>query len=443
MISNIQDKSVFTVSESKIKLLKTGIDFALESFEKTVMKRKRKISASDLILFCITLYGGNASYRITNSQFINKKITNTTTNAYFERIKKLNPCDVNKISDYLCNFYYDTCYPKNRQRFIAIDGSEMALLFNFKESGYKTNLKKEYCKAKLDPLYDINTGLIINMNPFKNDNEQQHLISQTNFLTDSDVIVADSGFFSFDVVSNFVQKNINFLLRVKSDACGEIKSQLIIDNKEFDIKINIKGNTFRLVRYYINNVPYVILTTLFNFTVEKIKNIYWQRWHIETLFRELKEDHGLNDLNTKNENTLELKLAFLRLIYVIIGFLLFGIDKKEAKNIDYTIQINRKVVKQTLSFVYDLLFEKKEKKSTLYISKLVCSIKKLLDESIKVSLIYCKKGRTHERRRKTPTTKSYHKYYSENENSNCNNKNKNTINQISIIKEVNYLIDSM
>ena len=438
MVSNIKDKSIFTVSESKIKMLKIGIDFALENFEKTTTKRKRKITSTDLILFCINLYGRNKSYRVANSQFVNKGITKTTTNAFFERIKKLNACDVNKISDYLCNFFYDSFYPKNQQRYIAIDGSDMSLLYNFKESGYRTNVNKEYCKAKLDPLYDVNTGLCINMDPFKNNNEQQHLITQTNFLTDKDVIVADSGFFSFDVLSNFAQKNINFILRVNGTACNEIKSQLLIDDKEFDIKINIKGNVFRLIRYYIKDIPYIILTSQFNLTVVKIKNIYWRRWHIETFFRELKEEHGLNCLNTKNEHSLKLKLSFLRLMFVIIGFLLFGIDKREAKNIDYTIQINRKAVKATLSFVYDLLFEKKENKSKIYISKLVCAIKKLLDESIAISLIYCKKDRTHERRRKSPVTKSYQKYKNGNsdDNDKNKNKNKNTINQIPVIKEV-------
>ena len=430
MIFNNQDKSVFCVSESKIKMLKIGIDFALENFEKNVTKRKRKISASDLILFGINLWGRNKSYRVTNSQFVIKKITKTTTNAYFEKIKKLNSCDINKISNYLCNFFYDSFYPKNEQKFIAIDGSDITLLYNFKDLSYRTNLKKKYCKAKLDPLYDINTGLCINIDPFKKDNEQANLITQSKFLIDKDVIVADSGFFSHAVLLNFVDRNINFLMRVKSNACNEIKSQLIIDNKEFDIKITINRNVFRLIRYYINNIPYVILTSLFNFTVEKIKNIYWKRWHIETFFRELKEDHGLNNLNTQNEHSLELKLAFLRLMFVIIGFLLFGIDKIEAKNIDYTIQINRKAVKETLSSVYDLLFEKKEKKSEVYISKLVCNIQKLLNETIEASLIYCKKGRSYERRRKSPITKSYQKYQNDDIN-----ENKNEINQIPIIKE--------
>ena len=292
----------------------------------------------------------------------------------------------------------------------------MALLYDFKYHDFMVNNKKCYCKAKLNPLYDIDTGLCIDFGLFKKDNEQSSLISQIPKLSPSDTLVTDAGYFSFKVISDLANNRQNFIMRVKKSACKEIRDQLLIDNAEFDIKINIKGNVFRLLRYYIKEKSYIILTNLFNKTIESIKILYWRRWHIETFFRELKEDHCLNDLNVKNINSLELKLSFIRLIYTILGFLLFGIEKKDAKCSDYTVQVNRTVIKDTLTnYVYKLLFNNNKNiinSSKVNNSDTINEIKKLLFNAIQKSLTYCKKERYFDRKRKSPNTKSY-QYYGE------------------------------
>lgn len=94
-----------------------------------------------------------------------------------------------------------------------------------------------------------------------------------------------------------------------------------IDNIVNDVPVKI-------IKYTKNNKDYKLITdikdySIFNLlvlwtSIEKLSNIYWKRWTVETNFKEIKFKCSLNDQNVNSEVTLNNKIKTLQFIMLCL-----------------------------------------------------------------------------------------------------------------------------
>ena len=112
---------------------------------------------------------------------------------------------------------------------------------------------------------------------------------------------------------------INYIFRLKTN---------------FNIVKNLENNDYtftedniekRVIKYTIKNEDYYLLTNLFNKTIEELKENYWSRWEIEINFKKTKYNLSLNNIKSKNENSLKQEIYINNLAFILYYFL--KIDK--------------------------------------------------------------------------------------------------------------------
>lgn len=116
-----------------------------------------------------------------------------------------------------------------------------------------------------------------------------------------------------------------------------MRSDYISNSKSPDYEL-----TIRFVRFKLTDDTYEVLATSLPeeiFSVGDLKEIYRQRWGIETGFRELKYIMGLSAFHSKKENSI-LQEVFARLtMYNFSMFIIMEIRPKE-KDRRYQQQVN-------------------------------------------------------------------------------------------------------
>lgn len=157
------------------------------------------------------------------------------------------------------------------------------------------------------------------------------------------LIIVDRGYESYNVFANFMERNVDFLIRVKQErtAMREV-AKLPMEELDTDINFTItttqtnadKENGYiyiqthrnknrvyskntnsgrfdfptpysmklRIVRFKLDNNLYETLATSLprSFSFEEIRELYHWRWKIETSFRDLKYGLGLTHLHGKS-----------------------------------------------------------------------------------------------------------------------------------------------
>ncbi|MFQ7353394.1 MAG: transposase [Coprococcus phoceensis] len=100
--------------------------------------------------------------------------------------------------------------------------------------------------------------------------------------------------------------------------------------------------TIRFVRFLLDDNTYEVIATSLPeeiFSMEDLKEIYHQRWGIETGFRELKYILGLSAFHSKQENSI-LQEIYARLVMYNFSMLIAQHVKPKEKDLKYRLQIN-------------------------------------------------------------------------------------------------------
>ena len=100
--------------------------------------------------------------------------------------------------------------------------------------------------------------------------------------------------------------------------------------------------TIRFVRFLLDDNTYEVIATSLPeeiFSMEDLKEIYHQRWGIETGFRELKYILGLSAFHSKQENSI-LQEIYARLVMYNFSMLIAQHVKPKEKDLKYKLQIN-------------------------------------------------------------------------------------------------------
>jgi len=230
----------------------------------------------------------------------------------------------------------------NGYHLLAVDGSDVSFYGMPGETEYicQTGGGERDCHMiHLNALLNLGSNRYIDaaMQPIHEKNEYLALCTMVDRYpaekADRTIFLADRGYASFNVFTHILKKESFFLIRAKDIERKSFTSNLSIPHEgEFDLVVPVtvirrltkklrslpntvylnakatfdfleygSNDTFtlnlRIVRFQLSSGEYELLITNLpskEFDSEKIKDLYFLRWGIETSFRGLKHNIGLN-----------------------------------------------------------------------------------------------------------------------------------------------------
>ena len=146
------------------------------------------------------------------------------------------------------------------------------------------------------------------------------------------------------------------------------------------------GFECRVIQFKITEDTYEYIVTNLDkdeFVIQDIKELYHLQWEIETSYRELKYDLGLNTLHAKKQNLIEQEIYAKMLVYSFCSRITNGIDiaKQQRKNkyqFDFirAFHIIREHLKRAKvpSYIYDAIAKKilpicKDRQNSTYLQR--------------------------------------------------------------------------
>jgi hypothetical protein len=161
---------------------------------------------------------------------------------------------INLINDFII-FYYKQFNLTNLPRYIAVDGSVIQLLHSLNTS-FKSNKIKTYTTGYISNLYDIDNQVPIAFELFQSSDERANLIKQFKYLNKNDILIADRGYYSIDIINKLISLEIKFVFRVKKNNIFIIENikndkDILDENLDKSIKYNFKDKIydFRILKY--------------------------------------------------------------------------------------------------------------------------------------------------------------------------------------------------
>lgn len=300
--------------------IKTKINKLINTLNNIYVKRQSKITMNNIVFGSLYKCLNNYSYDDVKLMINNKNIEKGEYNKVFTTeafIIKKNNIDSNHFLN-LNNSLIDQIYDDNKERIFGVDGSNLDLFknFNLDKYPYASSKTKNYCKAYISCLFDINTKIPVNYNLSIKNDERQSFKEQFKYLKKNDIVILDRGYYSDDLLISLEKINVKYIFRLPINL-NIIKNLDNLNEYIFE-KNNIKQ---RLVKYIINNQEYYLLTNLFNKTIDELKNNYWSRWEVEINFKKAKYNLSLNKLNCKCENSLKQELYFNQLSFILYYYI--------------------------------------------------------------------------------------------------------------------------
>lgn len=303
--------------------------------------RSRKLSFSAMMKILISMGGSTLQKELYN--FFDFDTDTPTSSAFIQQRSKLLPsafkflmCELNRSFTPTKRF--------RGYRLLAVDGSDAHTptypddtesYIHSNENGRGFNL------MHVNTLYDLLSkryeDVVIQKYRLKNENKALCEMIDCSETTDKVILLADRYYESYNNMAHAQSKGWNYLFRIK-DTRGIMRTVTVPDKDEFDIEFNLlftrvrskktMGNPdkykvipsvmkfdylqkhskdcfpmyFRIVRVKISDSLYETLVTNLkkdDFSSEDLKKLYSMRWGVETAFRELKYNIGLNNFHSK------------------------------------------------------------------------------------------------------------------------------------------------
>jgi hypothetical protein len=334
MVLNINDK---------IKKLKNCINNSFKIINKESCIRNRKILFSDVFYF-INLY--NSNQNVTYDKIYNKLICDETychisKNAFVKKRNDLQVKHFDFINNNLIKFIYKDLSLDNKSRFLSVDSSNLYFLNKLCDD-FKSNKHNTYTTAHLSCLFDVDLQIPVNYNLSYSSNERKLLEQQFPYIRKNDILIADRGYYSDELINKFIDNKFNFIFRVK---ISELKVKMF---EKLDSKSNIDIISDADTKYFLYDHKY-------NNKIFKFKIIKYQ-----TYFNK--------DVEKENIDELKEKISFIK------------------KNIDFYTKIKTDLLNDKKKIIDDnkninLLINNDKIKKNIIKSNM--TIKKNIDDNIK------------------------------------------------------------
>lgn len=369
--------------------------------------RRRKMPLEDLIYSMINRKGLTLKLELRNYMKISHPGTEISKPGYLKQRMKLNPDAIKYLyQNHNKNFYTDpeiTPYLYKGHLVFAADGSDINIpttpenLELFGSASRKGT--KPQAQIGLGCLYDVLNRFIIesDINRVKFDEmkiaEQQiDNLSETIGSRYPFFVIMDRGYPSIPAFLRMIDKNILFVIRLKSSDFKAEQKSLVSDDEDVDIELtksrrhhylgtdNEKLVTsrdhfkIRMITVRLEDGKSEILATNLPreiFAYEDFQEIYHMRWQIETAYETLKDRLQLE--NFTGTKAVLLKQDIYSTIYVsnLAEDIICDIEEQNEEHLkkDYkhTMRINRSVSIGVLKsdLIYVLITNNQEEKSLI------------------------------------------------------------------------------
>ena len=331
-------------------MFKRSLERAIaRSEDMTHTARSQKLPPEKLIKFLIAAEGGPLAKELHRARI------DATPAAVSQRRRQIPPAVFRNV---FLDFISSSAYSQPNRgykgcRVLACDGTAINMARNPNAPSFVCNnsAPRGYNQLHLSPLSDIydHTYFDAVIQPAPRKDEPGALVEMVkrNRFNRKTIIVLDRGYEGYNVMAHLMNTpNVYFVLRVKHNhsAMREIARLPMLEldcNLSFTIsttqtnedkrnrhiylpqpKKSKPGSTtrrarwdfpspynmqLRIVRFQLDNGNFETLATSLprSFTVDDLKEIYHQRWGIETSFRSLKYSTGLVNLHGKGDSFVE------------------------------------------------------------------------------------------------------------------------------------------
>ena len=349
--------------------------------------RIRKLPADKVLTFLVS--EGSLSTKNEMLDFFSMDTDKPTDAALNQQRAKLRPEAVEAVLREF-NTSMDSLTPPPYYRFLAADGSTATFFSSpkfsppeyFVEPGHSS---KGFYSIHINAFYDLDRRTYTDalLQPVHNKDEFGafcKIVDRHPVLPDSkNVYIGDRGYCSYNNMAHVIEKGQFFLFRTKDiHSKGLVGKFDFPDEESFDItvtvtlvrsnssKISTSGTyrrfidkatsfdfieygssdtytlSFRIVRFLITKTDYECVVTNLpktDFPLERVKNLYYRRWGIETSFRKLKYTIGLSNFHSYKPSTVSQEIWARLAAYNISESLISAtiLDKKDTK---HTYKVN-------------------------------------------------------------------------------------------------------
>ncbi|MGN0351799.1 MAG: IS4 family transposase [Roseburia sp.] len=322
--------------------------------------RKRKLDLQTTVSFFLTSVGKSLSNELL--QFFSCKSSFPTVSAFIQQRDKLSKTAFEE----LFHSFSDSNIPNRTfkgYRLLAVDGSSLCTPPNPADADSyfpSVNGKKHFNLLHINALYDLCSHTYVDAiaegGQVFNERTAFNNLVDRSYIKNA-IVIADRGYEAFNTFAHCMVKGWYFLIRAKDGSSGAVINGLSLpDSEEYDVPISLvlgrsrskealtipnykplASNTvfdflpasskaskdistfamnFRVVRLQISPGCFEIIITNLPadvFQPEILKKLYSERWGIETSFRHLKKNIGLELVHAKKVESIFHEI-FARLI---------------------------------------------------------------------------------------------------------------------------------
>lgn len=351
-----------------------GIDFS----------RNRKILFSDVIHFLLSLQSECLDNEMLH--FFSYSLNIPTSSAMIQSRSKIKLTAL----EHIFHKFVDACPVTPRFRgyhLLAVDGSKFTIPENKKEPLYHVdtpNTEKGRNVLQLNAIYHLNSGIFkdVLFQEIRNLNEHSALITMLDRLQfpEKSIIITDRGYESYNTLAHIENKGLHYVIRGRQGEKGIISGLNLPKSEEFDVEYTltiskknsrlvkqqpalykrIRSDTkfdffsednpeylfkFRVIKIKITDTLNEILFT--NLTKDEmpaddIREIYRQRWEIETAFSQLKYTLGAIAVHSKKAEYVLQELYAKIIMYNYCKIIVYHITLIQNPSRKYVYQANLK-----------------------------------------------------------------------------------------------------
>jgi hypothetical protein len=225
-----------------------------------------------------------------------------------------------------------------------IDSTSIGLFKDFlKCVGRKNALGRQKGGIKVHTMINANEPIPQLIHFTDASHHDQRFYSNIKFIS-GHIYVFDKGYNNYDMFKAFNENEVNYVTRLKDNAAYELLIDLDIPHKDSAavlkdqiVELPIRKNgqivdsvTARIVTFYdkITDKTYVFLTNMDEVDAKNIADIYKQRWQIESLFKQLKQNFPLKYFLGDNENAVIIQIWSALICNLLLTVVRNSITKK-------------------------------------------------------------------------------------------------------------------
>ena len=266
------------------------------------VQRNKKTNIFDSVLFGLLMTKNNITQSNSAANINTYTKRQCFRTSYSNRYKKLDVKFYKGISDIIDDLYKKK--NKDTKQIVAVDGTYINILNNINNFNIKNNKKQQTITPLISGIYNVTYKFPESLDIVTHKNEIKAFTDEYMFknLSKNCIYVFDRGYQSDAFIKTMQDSKVKYVCRIRKNS-----KYVTSDSTDKIININVNNLNFdvRVITYFINEIPYYIITNLLDdkeYNINVIKQIYHNRWDVEEYFKYIKRYHNIENINHSTFN---------------------------------------------------------------------------------------------------------------------------------------------